>query len=284
MENEYLVIYVDSERNNSEQLPYALQSIQINAGYEKKAHPPNFDYCSLLNVPRKERFRTLTEALEVLIIDKSKPTVVVLDVSTDCLEDFNQISPSMELIDSMNEAINKDNIMFICLIHENPGSYKARGHFGTELMNKASTAMQVTLEKEGDLDTGLIKVSYLKCRSSIKHQPFYAKYCNEIKGLKLATPEDVEQLKNSRKIKAKSDDIIEAIKSILVRGDSYSRVEFIQKLRVMLNASERTIEERLKKVLESKLEITNDSGEIFHLSKENIGGTVIYKLALKPPF
>ena len=44
MENEYLVIYVDSERNNSEQLPYALQSIQINAGYEKKAHPPNFDY------------------------------------------------------------------------------------------------------------------------------------------------------------------------------------------------------------------------------------------------
>lgn len=281
---DHLVIYVDTERNNSEQLPFALQSIQVMAGYEKNAHPPNFDYCSLLNVPRKERFRTLTEALDILIKDKSKPTFVVLDVSTDCLEDFNQIGVSMELIDSMNEAICSQNIAFLCLIHENPGSFKARGHFGTELMNKATTAIQVTLEKEGDLDTGLIKVSYLKCRSSAKHSPFYSKYCSEIKGLKIATPEEIEQLKNSRKIKAKSDDIVEAIKSILVRGDSYSRVEFIQKLRLMLNASERTIEERLKKVLESKLEITNDSGEIFHLSKENIGGTVIYKLALKPPF
>jgi hypothetical protein len=281
---DHLVIYVDTERNNSEQLPFALQSIQVMAGYDKNAHPSNFDYCSLLNVPRKERFRTLTEALDILIKDKSKPTFVVLDVSTDCLEDFNQIGVSMELIDSMNEAICNQNIIFLCLIHENPGSFKARGHFGTELMNKASTAIQVTLEKEGDLDIGLIKVSYLKCRSSAKHHPFFAKYCNEIKGLKLATPDEVEQLKNSRKIKAKSDDIVEAIKSILVRGDSYSRVEFIQKLRVMLNASERTIEERLKKVIESKLEISNDSGEIHCLSKENIGGTVIYKLTLKPPF
>lgn len=60
----HTVVYVDTERNLTEQLPYALQSIQIKAGYDRTEHPNNFEYISLLQINRKDRFKTLNEYLE----------------------------------------------------------------------------------------------------------------------------------------------------------------------------------------------------------------------------
>jgi hypothetical protein len=175
----HTVVYVDTERNLSEQLPYALQSIQIKAGYNKADHPSNFEYISLLQISRKERFAALDEYLNHIKKSTSNPLFIVLDVSTDCIEDFNKTDKSMELIDLMNMAINEHNVIFLCLIHENPKSDKARGHFGTELMNKASTVMQVGFEKDASQnDTEIIRVKYLKCRSTARHTPFYIKYSN----------------------------------------------------------------------------------------------------------
>ena len=184
IETNYTAVYVDTERNLTEQLPYALQSIQIKAGYNKAENPKNFEYISLLQINRKERFAALTEYLNYIRQSTSNPLFIVLDVSTDCIEDFNKVDKSMELIDLMNMAINEHNVIFLCLIHENPNSVKGRGHFGTELMNKASTVMQVGFEKDGSQnDTDIIRVKYLKCRSTARHTPFYIKYSSEAKGL-----------------------------------------------------------------------------------------------------
>ena len=51
----YTVVYVDTERNLLEQLPFALQTIQIKAGNSKEDILPNFQYISLLQVKRKDR-------------------------------------------------------------------------------------------------------------------------------------------------------------------------------------------------------------------------------------
>ena len=188
----YTVIHVDTERNLTEQLPFALQSIQIKAGYIKTDHPANFAYISLLEIPRKERFSALDEYLNYIKSITNNPLFIVLDVSTDCIEDFNKTDKSMELIDLMNKAINEHNLIFLCLIHENPKSDKARGHFGTELMNKASTVMQVGFEKDSNQnDTDIIRVKYLKCRSTAKNTPFYIKYSPEEKGLVLADANEI---------------------------------------------------------------------------------------------
>lgn len=102
----HTVVYVDTERNLCEQLPYALQSIQINAGYSKEESPDNFQYISLLEINRKVRFTVLNEYLRHLRKSSDKPLFIVLDVSTDCIEDFNKSDKSMELIDLMNITVN----------------------------------------------------------------------------------------------------------------------------------------------------------------------------------
>jgi hypothetical protein len=282
----HLVLYVDTERNQQEQLPFSLQSIQLLAGYNKQDHPHNFDYISLLEISRKERFDALNQSLDYIIIDKSKPTLIVLDVSTDCIEDFNRIDSSMELIDHMNKSINKHNVIFLCLIHENQRSDKARGHFGSELMNKASTVMQVGYEKDSsNNDTELIRVRYLKCRSSARHQPFYAKYCNETKGLVLATQEDITSASNARKIKGKLEDIAETITQLMQdNGSIISKSELFTRLKKDFDIGDRTLQDRLDSIIEDEYPFYDNEGNKLILSKIRTGGSLSYAMRIKAPF
>lgn len=275
----HTVVYVDTERNLSEQLPYALQSIQIKAGYNRIDHPSNFEYISLLQISRKERFEALNEYLNHIKKTTNNPLFIVLDVSTDCIEDFNKTDKSMELIDLMNMAINEHNVIFLCLIHENPKSDKARGHFGTELMNKASTVMQVGFEKDANQnDTDIIRVKYLKCRSTARHSPFYIKYSNEAKGLVSADASEVSGVINNRKRKASNEDMIEFIEMYLGDGATITRADLLDKLCKDFNASQRTIESRITEIMISDIEIFNEKGESCKLSKETKEKTVYYKL------
>jgi hypothetical protein len=281
----HTVVYVDTERNLSEQLPYALQSIQLKAGYERSDHPLNFEYISLLQISRKERFSALNEYLIHIKQSTNNPLFIVLDVSTDCIEDFNKTDKSMELIDLMNMAINEHNVIFLCLIHENPKSDKARGHFGTELMNKASTVMQVGFEKDSNQnDTDIIRVKYLKCRSTARHTPFYIKYCNETKGLVLANAIEVTGMLNKRKLKASNEDMIEFLEMYLGDGLIMSRTELLEKLRTDFNACNRTIESRISELMNSELEIFNKEGQSCCLTKEIKEKVVTYRLSPKAPF
>jgi hypothetical protein len=275
----HTVVYVDTERNLSEQLPYALQSIQIKAGYNRSDHPNNFEYISLLQINRKERFAALNEYLNHIKKSTNNPLFIVLDVSTDCIEDFNKTDKSMELIDLMNMAINEHNVIFLCLIHENPKSDKARGHFGTELMNKASTVMQVGFEKDDKQnDTDLIRVKYLKCRSTARHTPFYIKYCNDTKGLVLANESEVSGVINNRKHKASNEDMIKFIEMYLGDGAILPRNELLDKLMKDFKAAQRTIESRISEIIKSGAEIFNEQGQSCKLSKENKEKVVYYKL------
>jgi hypothetical protein len=278
-ESTHTVVYVDTERNLSEQLPYALQSIQIKAGYNKTDHPNNFEYISLLQISRKERFAALNEYLNHIKKTTNNPLFIVLDVSTDCIEDFNKTDKSMELIDLMNMAINEHNVIFLCLIHENPKSDKARGHFGTELMNKASTVMQVGFEKDANQnDTEIIRVKYLKCRSTARHTPFYIKYCNDAKGLILADASEVSGVINNRKHKASNEDMVDYIEMYLGDGTVLTRVDLLDKLCKDFKASQRTIESRISEIMKSGIEITNEQGQNCSLVKEVKEKVVFYRL------
>ena len=204
------VCYVDTERNLTEQFPYAIQQILLKGGYSKCDDPKELDYISLLEVPRDERFEALTEYLYHVRKKFEGHLIIILDVVTDCIKDFNRSEDSMKLIDLMNVLINKFDVTFIGLIHENPGNTdKARGHLGTELMNKSSTVMQVGFEKGKDnKPTDLILLNYLKTRSTRRYESIYLEYCEESNGLVLADPKHIEDVMLSRQLKASIDDVI----------------------------------------------------------------------------
>ncbi len=277
-EKKFTVCIVDTERNLNEQLPYALQSIQTKAGFRMEEDPEVFDFISLMDVPRKERFEALQEYLDHIRTKYSTHIFIVLDVLTDCCMDFNRTDFSMELIDHLNVTINKCDVTFLCVIHENPGSSKSRGHLGTELTNKASSVMQVGYEQDATgKDTDLIRVKFLKCRNTKRHEPFYLKYCDAFKGLVLADEAEVSKLSEQRKAKAVPTEVAEKVERYLL-DEPMQQSDLVELLMKDFDAGKRTIEERLKEIINGDTGFHDKAGKTCRLAKEAEGRKVFYTL------
>lgn len=179
------VLYVDTERSITESFPFALQNILANAGYSHDAELPNFDFISLVSIPRESRFDLFAEYLNQKREQyKGKHLIVVLDVLTDLVTNFNDVRESMRLIDLLNSTINQYDVSFIAIIHENVNSDKARGHIGSEALNKASTVVALDfVSNQAEQETDVVCVRYLKCRNSRKHEPFYVQYDSAVRNL-----------------------------------------------------------------------------------------------------
>lgn len=245
----YHIVYVDTERNKNDQFPYAIQRIKEKAGYEKTGHPSNLEAVTLIDINREDRFEALTQYLEqVRNQNPNKFIIVILDVITDCIGSFNDPKESLKLIDHLNQVINQYDVSFICVIHENPnsvGDSKARGHLGTELINKATTALNIGFEKSS---RELINIKFLHTRSSRKPEPILVRYCDQEKGLVLADESFVSAQKSLRATKAGPEELKGWFTENLF-GD-LPKSELLTRLTNYFNCTDKTIETRLKELTE----------------------------------
>lgn len=276
--NQLTVCYIDTERNLTYQFPYSIQQILLNAGYEKNDNPISFEYVSLLEISRDERFETLTNYINYIRNKISGHIIIILDVITDCIRDFNRPEDSMGLIDLMNMSINKDNVTYICLIHENPGSIdKARGHLGTELMNKASTVIQVEFEKgKNGKPTELILLNFLKTRTTKRLESIHLKYCLEKNGLIIASESFVNETIQSRRQKAEINEIIKSLEQLLI--ESMPNRQLIELLRKQFQCSDKLIRERLKEIINEKKQLINQKNKHCLLNSIRRGKETYYNL------
>lgn len=219
LERGEVIILIDTERNLQDQLPYAIQQMKNRAGYEITTDPPMFEYISLLDTPRKERFYAVEAFLEAMQDKYKMPLFVILDVITDCIEDFNRVDSTMNIIDSMNRFINSYDTAFICVIHENPGSEKARGHLGTEIANKASTIIKIGFETiSGQLSNDILKMRVLKIRSSKRPEPVFLRFDDDIKSLIAIKSSEISEIKDAGK-KANLDELVETMKPLFTEDN-----------------------------------------------------------------
>lgn len=272
---EFFSVYADTERNLNEQFPYAIQQIKRLAKIPLETIELKLDPFSFINITREDRFVALRLYLDDIRQKVKDHLFIVLDVVTDCINNFNDPKQSLELIDLMNKYINNYDLTFLCVIHENPlGNEKARGHLGTELFNKSSTVFQIGYESN---DSELIKLGFKKCRSSKRFEPLYFMYSDEVKGLLLADQSIINETMHSKFQKAKIEDVrlvlIEALKVPCKKSD------LLKGLKNHFQCGIRTLEERLKTIYEEALIITKDgAGQKWVLDKFTEGRATYYAL------
>lgn len=273
LENSISVCYVDTERNLSEQYPYSLQQIIKNAGYSDNEEIKNFDFISLIDIERKERFESFREYLETIRNNHKGHIFVILDVLTDLVDNFNDPKPSLQLIDLLNSAINTYDISFLCVIHENPFQEKARGHLGTELLNKSSTALSINYEKDSKgNEQDIIKIQFLKCRSSKKIEPIFVKYSSEKNILIYADKFEIEKVISNKDNKANLFDVSQFIIDNLKAPTKNQELE--RMLANHFDCTARTIRDRLKDLLNGTAIKTLG----YELRKTKMGNSVYYEL------
>lgn len=138
--------------------------------------------------------------------------------------------------------------------------------------------MQVGYEQDASgKDTDLIRVKFLKCRNTKRHEPFYLKYCDTFKGLVLADEVEVSRLSEQRKAKAMPTEVADKVEYYLLEEPMRSG-DLIELLMKDFDAGKRTIEERLKEIIEGDTGFHNSAGNPCRLVKGQEGRKVLYSL------
>jgi hypothetical protein len=110
----------------------------------------NFDEGKLIIVPlrefnTKDRLYIIEQALERY---KENLGLVIIDGIRDLVNDINSSSDANEMVTCLLRWTTLYNIHIVTVLHFNKNDDNARGHLGTEIINKAETVIQIEKDKE----------------------------------------------------------------------------------------------------------------------------------------
>lgn len=264
-DEKFTVVYIDTERNQKEAVPLTIQNIREKAGHDKTIQVDNFYTFSIKEFSREERMTAVQTCLEYVQKETKQPLFIVLDVVTDCVKSFNNDTDSLKLYDHLGNMCDDLEATFLLLIHENPGSEKARGHTGTEAAHKADVVIQIGYDNEND-NKDLLKLRFLKHRNAARPDPIYIKYSKEAKGLILADAEEVKEAIESKIKSFDSKAVVEFLEELLIEPKEMSQVNVA--LKDKFNVGDRTITSKISELIESKIEFYNKDAKKCLLTRD----------------
>ena len=262
------VVYIDTERGIKEQFPEAIQRMRVKAGFHKTYEITNFHTHSISKCDRTERLNAVKEILSYVQSQSKNPLFVVLDVVTDCVSSFNNETESLKLFDTLGNFADDYDATFLILIHENPASEKARGHTGTEGQNKASTIIQIGYNSPDEENSDLMKLKFIKTRSSGRPNPIYIQYSKEAHGLVLADAETVKQHTEAKKKVFDTDLVKDFLENLLLEPIQVKLV--YEKLAEEFSVHNRAAIDKVSELIKEQSIFQNTEGRDCFLTREKI--------------
>lgn len=137
------ILYVDTEQSCGD-CQLLMRRILTLAGHEPDTDHPDLVFLSLRQYTPEERIRLISEAMASL------PTVglVIIDGVRDLLHDINNPTEATSVISLLMRWPDRYQFHLYTVLYQNKSDDNARGHLGTELVNKAETVMSVEKDKE----------------------------------------------------------------------------------------------------------------------------------------
>lgn len=148
------VLYFDTEQSKYF-VQLALQRIckQVNISV-----PENLHVYGLRSQTPQERL----ELIEFAIYENQNIGFVVIDGIKDLITSINDESEATMITSKLLKWTEERNIHIVTVLHQNKGDNNARGHIGTELINKAETVLSIT---KAETDNNISIVEPQQCRN-----------------------------------------------------------------------------------------------------------------------
>jgi len=218
------VIYFDTEQSKYH-VQLALKRIckQINID-----DPHNLTVYGLRKYEPKERLALIEHA----IYNNENVGFVVIDGIKDLITSINDEEQATMIVSKLLKWTEERNIHIVTVLHQNKSDTNARGHVGTELINKAETVLSVT-KAEGNNDISIVEPQ--QCRN--KEPETFAFEIME--GLPvLAQNWEVRTTTKSNKIDVSniSDDLLfKLLEVVFSKGESFGYAELIIQLKIVIS-------------------------------------------------
>lgn len=147
-ESQHALFHFDTEQSPYDHQQGMMRALR-RAGLEDT---PNWvhSYC-LTDLPLEQRKAAIRWSLNRAKAQGQPILAVIIDGLADLCQDANDPEESNALVDEMHRLAIEYNTVFICVLHENPGSEigKTRGHLGSQLERKAETNLRLEKDAEG---------------------------------------------------------------------------------------------------------------------------------------
>lgn len=154
------VLYFDTEQGKYHvqlALKRVCEQIQIK-------EPTNLQVYGLRSLKPSERLKLI----EYAINNTPELGFVIIDGIKDLINSINDEAEATTIASKLLKWTEEKNIHIITVLHQNKSDNNARGHIGTELINKAETVLSVT-KNEQDKDISIVEAQ--QCRNR-EPEPF----------------------------------------------------------------------------------------------------------------
>ncbi len=134
-----VVVSIDTEQGKY----HAQQSAKRIQQLIKVNDPPNFKAYSLRKFTPQQRLKLI----EFIIYNTPNLGVVFIDGIRDLITSINDEEQATMITSKLMKWTEELDIHINCTLHMNKGDNNARGHLGTEMLNKSLTTISVTKDK-----------------------------------------------------------------------------------------------------------------------------------------
>jgi hypothetical protein len=206
------VVYFDTEQSKY----YVQKAVKRICSQINEPEPKNLHVFHLRSLAPSERLKFI----ETEIYSNDKIGFVVIDGIKDLINSINDESEGSMIASKLLKWTEERNIYILTVLHQNPTNDKARGHIGTELINKAQTVLSIT-KAENDGNISIVEPQ--QCRD--KEPEIFAFEINEF-----GIPIIAENFEIRTETKQKQFDVIgiedykkfQLLNEVFTKGESFS--------------------------------------------------------------
>lgn len=156
-ENKRVVAWADTEQGKTECIK-TIQSICSQTTGNKTEHPENLKFLSLRKYGKDIRL----DVIEYIVYNTPNIGFLVIDGVRDLVSSINNEVEATIIADKLLKWSEEANIHILTILHQNKGDANARGHLGTELMNKAETVASLSRGDNNGTRTTIIDPKFTR--------------------------------------------------------------------------------------------------------------------------
>lgn len=166
------VISLDTEQSEADQ-QYNVRAVLKRAGISRT---PTYFRAYNIRQLKTEEYQATTNAICDLCRSAYKGIhLIVIDGGADFILSVNDESAASSIVQYFTHLAIKYQCAVIVIVHQNPGSEKERGHFGSEIQRKCYGLL--TLTREGDVST--LKPKIMRKAGNADIPLIHFKFCKD---------------------------------------------------------------------------------------------------------
>lgn len=142
-DNKRLILYIDTEQGAFHAQKVNQRIVKI-ANYSLDKHPDNLKYFKLRGLSGSQ----IVQVIEIALNFFSEVGLLVIDGIRDLVKSINDERESTFISTKLLKWSADHSIHIINILHQNKGNDDARGHLGTELVNKSESVIEIVKDND----------------------------------------------------------------------------------------------------------------------------------------